>query len=176
MAADVPFGVSFGDPRKYMGSSGIGPALKTGLTAYAMKQSGLTDWLNSLGKKPEGAVPPITSGAAGNQMKDGVWGTNPMPVVPPSFMQQPAGAVPPAFNPPVQQQPQPESTPVQQDPAQLGRDWLNGNVSSFVNPQAQRDIPVAQATGYNEMLKTGNEYQQVPGYGKLQKAFQMFMG
>jgi hypothetical protein len=47
--ADTPFGLSFGNPAKYMGSSGIGDALKTGLTAYALQQSGAVDWLNSQG-------------------------------------------------------------------------------------------------------------------------------
>lgn len=61
--ADTPFGLSFGQPSKYMGSSGVGPAIKAGLTAYGMQKSGLTDWLNNLNKKPEqqnvvqGAVP-----------------------------------------------------------------------------------------------------------------------
>lgn len=169
--ADVPFGASFGDPRKYIGSSGLGQAVKTGLTAYAMKQSGLTDWLDSLGKKPAGSVPPITSGAAGDQMTGGVWGTNPMPVVPPSFAQPAAAPVPPVV-PAATTESAPE--PQKLDPAQLGRDWLSGNVSSFVNPQAERDIPVQHAEGYNQMLQTGNEYQKMPGYGSLRKAIQSF--
>lgn len=46
MAAESPFGLSFGDPRKYMGQSPlaeIGKAAKTLLTGYALKESGFTD-------------------------------------------------------------------------------------------------------------------------------------
>ena len=54
MAADVPFGLSFGDPRRYMGQSPlaeIGKALKTGLVGYAIQESGLEKMLNEKGVK-----------------------------------------------------------------------------------------------------------------------------
>jgi hypothetical protein len=66
-------------------------------------------------------------------------------------------------------------------PAHIGVDGLdgkyNGNEQSFVNPQAQRDFNpfVPQATP-NPVALTGNEYQQLPGYGKLAKAFQGMAG
>jgi hypothetical protein len=66
-------------------------------------------------------------------------------------------------------------------PANIGLDILDnkyhGNEQSFVNPQAQRDFnPVVPQTGYNQILATGNEYQQMPGYGKLAKAMQGMAG
>ena len=67
MATEVPFGLTFGNPSKYIGSSGIGQAVKTGLLAYGMQKSGLKSWLDDLGKKtPEGSVPPM--GASGADM------------------------------------------------------------------------------------------------------------
>ena len=160
--ADVPFGMSFGNPNKYIGSSGIGQAVKTGLTAYGMQQSGLTDFLNNLGKKPPQAVD-------SQQVSQ--------PIAPPSAVAPMAPAVPaaPMAQPEVMQQVPAE--PAQPNPQELGLDWLNGKLSSnYVNPQASRDIPVAQGGGYTEQLGSGNDYKNVPGYGKLQKVAQAFMG
>jgi hypothetical protein len=66
-------------------------------------------------------------------------------------------------------------------PANIGFDVLdgkyNGAETSFINPQAQRDFnPLVPQTGYNTMLATGNEYQQMPGYGKLGQALQGMAG
>jgi hypothetical protein len=53
----------------------------------------------------------------------------------------------------------------------------HGAEHSFVDPQAQRDFnPYVPQTGYNTMLATGNEYKQMPGYGKLAKAMQGMAG
>jgi hypothetical protein len=66
-------------------------------------------------------------------------------------------------------------------PANIGNDVLDGkfhgaNISE-VNPQAQRDFnPFVPQTGYTDKLATGNEYQQVPGYGKIQRIAQAFAG
>jgi hypothetical protein len=76
MAADAPFGLSFGNPAKYMGQSPlaeIGKAAKTGLILYGLQQSGAIEALDKLGVKPNaagtfsynnpatptGAVPPV---------------------------------------------------------------------------------------------------------------------
>lgn len=172
--ADTPFGLSFGSPKQFMGSSGVGPAIKTGLLAYGMQKSGLTDWLNNLNKKQPnipGSVAPFTAISDQGQLPaipqapaDMDWGTM-------------VGAVPPApmAQPEVMQQVPVE--PAQPNPQELGLDWLNGKLSSnYVNPQASRDIPVAQGGGYTEQLGSGNDYKNVPGYGKLQKVAQAFMG
>lgn len=123
--ADAPFGASFGNPRQYMGSSGIGPAVKTGLTAYAMQKSGLTDWLNNLNKPAEqqtvvqGAVPLPRS-------FDKYLAANPEPVVPPGAVQP---KIAPAASPMQIEQPEMQQPlPTQQE---LGHDWLNGKLSSL---------------------------------------------
>lgn len=125
--ADTPFGASFGDPRKYIGSSGIGGAIKTGLTAYGMQKSGLTDFLNNLNKPQQpnipGAVQPFTGIADQGQLpavpqapQDMNWGT-----------MMPAGAAAP--NAPVMPAAQPQ--PTLPSPQEMGMDWLNGKMSKF---------------------------------------------
>ena len=181
MAADVPFGLSFGNPAKYMGQSPlaeIGKAAKTGLILYGLQQSGAIEALDKLGVKPNaagtfsynnpatptGAVPPV--------------GVAAQPVVPNANVPM-ANAPTPAIATPVYDSAAPPmpTTP----PANIGFDVLdgkfNGLETSFVNPQAQRDFnPFVPQTGYNTMLATGNEYQQMPGYGKLAKAMQGMAG
>jgi len=174
MAADVPFGLSFGNPSKYMGQSPlaeIGKAAKTGLVLYGLQQSGAIEALDKLGVKPN-----QTGGFSYN---------NPA---------APAGSVPPTgvamqpvmpnANAPMANAPTPvyDIAPVSTTPpANIGFDVLDGKFkgleTSFVNPQAQRDsLVLPQQTGYNTMLATGNEYQQMPGYGKLAKAMQAMAG
>jgi hypothetical protein len=182
--ADTPFGLSFGNPAKYMGQSPlaeIGKAAKTGLVLYGLQQTGAIDALDKLGVKPNqsggfsfnnptaptGSVPPVAAGGAG--MAAPISG----PAVPPV-----AGTQPVMPNAPVSTQPAPVSTT---PPANIGADILDGKYKgaevSFVNPQAQRDFnPLMPQTGYNTMLASGNEYQQMPGYGKLAKAMQGFGG
>lgn len=182
MAADTPFGLSFGNPSRYMGQSPlaeIGKAAKTGLMLYGLQQTGAIDALDKLGVKPNkaggfsynsptapaGAVPPVAPTATG--MAPVAPSTTGSPVMP-------SGAVAPNAVAPTEPAP---LTP----PPNLGMDILDGKFkgvdTSFVDPQATRDsLVLPQQAGYNQMLQTGNEYQQVPGYGKLAKAFQMFSG
>lgn len=168
MAADAPFGLSFGDPRRYMGQSPlaeIGKAAKTGLMLYGLQQTGAIEALDKLGVKPN------SSGSFSYN--------NPVaPVAPPM-----AGAASQPVIPNVNQGPtvNPLATTPEPAPKNIGADILDGKYNgadiSFVNPQAQRDFnPIAAQTGYNTILATGNEYQQMPGYGKLAKAFQAFAG
>jgi len=181
MAADVPFGLSFGNPSKYMGQSPlaeIGKAAKTGLILYGLQQSGAIEALDKLGVKPNqtggfsynnpakptGAVPPTNAVT--------------QPVMPNANAPM-ANAPTPAIATPVYDSAAPtmSTTP----PANIGFDVLDGKYNgaeiSFVNPQAQRDsLVLPQQTGYNTMLATGNEYQQMPGYGKLTKAMQGMAG
>jgi hypothetical protein len=72
-------------------------------------------------------------------------------------------------------------TPVPDNlPADIGHQILDGNDSwqhSAVNPQAERDsLVLPQQVGYNTPLQTGNEYQQVPGYGSAKKAAMAMFG
>ena len=175
--SDTPFGLSFGNPNRYIGQSPlgeIGKAAKTALTAYGLQKSGVTDWLNNLNKKPEqqtvvqGAVP---LPASFNQYLSPIQPGS-MPAVPPQN-NAPAAFVNPSEQPPA---PQVQMSP----PPDIGNKILEGDDSwqhSAVNPQAERDTQVLPPqTGYNQMLATGNEYQQVPGYGSLKKAAQMMFG
>jgi hypothetical protein len=175
MAADVPFGLSFGDPRRYMGSSplaDVGKALKTGLLGYAIQESGLEKMLNEKGVKktslggykydaPQGSVPPVNAPAQAVAPN----ASAPMPVNP---------NVTPTFNAPPAQV---TVTPVIDYGAKILDNDYDGSEQSFVNPQAQRDFnPFVPQTTPNPVALTGNEYQQVPGYGKLAKAMQAMSG
>jgi hypothetical protein len=173
--ADTPFGLSFGNPSKYMGQSPlaeVGKAVKTGLVGYGIQKSGLESWLNEKGmnrnkqggyeyKAPANAVVP--QGSMAN------------PVVPPQAKtiqpvnpaSDPAGVV-------VNPIPEVNFSP----PPDIGERILNDNwyepISDLTN---KTDFnPVAQQTGYNQMLVTGNEYQQAPGYGKLAQTLQTMFG
>lgn len=175
MATDVPFGLSFADPRKYMGQGPFAEAskaFKTGVALYGLQQIGAIDALDKLGVKPNqsggfsynnpaaptGSVPPSSVAMQPVAPNANVQKDNPL---------TPAIATPvyDSATPPI------STTP----PANIGFDVLdgkfNGLETSFVNPQAQRDFnPFVPQTGYNTMLSTGKEYEQAPGYGKLRKA------
>lgn len=173
MAAETPFGASFGDPRRYMGQSPlaeIGKGLKQVLTAYTLKESGLTDYLNSLNKKPvQGAVAPAGQIA---------------PVAP--IGAQPAPVAPMTFQPPIPAQPNVVVTPVPENdgpPPDIGNQILDGTWTGFPSAptgptslQNPTDFnPLAPDTS-NQFAVSGNDYQQVPGYGKLAKAVGQLMG
>jgi len=171
MAATEPFGLSFGNPAKYMGQNPAlveaSKALKIGATIYGLQQTGIIDVLDKMGIKPNSSgtfsynKPAIPAGSVPPT------GVAMQPVMPNANAPTPAIATPvyDSAAPPV------PTTP----PANIGFDVLdgkfNGLETSFVNPQAQRDFnPFVPQTGYNTMLATGKEYQQAPGYGKLRKA------
>lgn len=170
MAAESPFGASFGDPRKYMGQSPlaeIGRGLKTGLTAYALKESGLTDYLNKLNAKPvPGAVAPTAPTA-------------------PAVVQPPQQNIAPILP----QSVQPESsgvvvTPIPDAPPRdIGEQILNGTwdglqapVTGPVSVQNPTDFNPLAPDANNQVAMSGNEYQKVPGYGKLQKILGSLFG
>lgn len=178
MAADIPFGLSFGNPAKYMGQSPlaeIGKAAKTGLILYGLQQSGAIDALDKLGVKPNQAGTFSYNNPAAPTAAVPPSGVATQPVMPNTN----TNAFTPAIATPVYDSAAPpiSTTP----PANIGFDVLdgkyNGAETSFVNPQAQRDsLVLPQQTGYNQILATGNEYQQMPGYGKLAKAMQGMAG
>jgi hypothetical protein len=100
--ADTPFGLSFGQPSRYMGQSPlaeIGKAAKTGLMAYGLQKSGAVDWLNKQGlsqnkqggwgfNAPAGsAAPPVGASGADMDMMSSGYG----PAIPP---QPSSGTVP----------------------------------------------------------------------------------
>ena len=172
MAAETPFGASFGDPRRYMGQSPlaeIGKGLKQGLTAYALKESGFTDYLNSLNKKPvQGAIPPAVPAS-------------------PAAVQPPQSAVAPMMPQAIQpMQPGVVVNPIPENegpPADIGEQILNGTWTGFpstptgptsvMNPT---DFNPLAPDASNQMAVSGSDYQQIPGYGKLQKVASQIMG
>jgi len=175
MAADAPFGLSFGDPRRYMGQSPLSEIAKAGKTfgvAYGLEKSGAVKFLNDMGikqnkeggwgfKPPAGSVPPNNAPAQAVAPN----APAPMPVdrnVTPTFNAPPAAVT---------------VTPVIDFGAKILDNDYDGAEQSSVNPQAQRDFnPYMPQVGYNQILATGNEYQQMPGYGKLAKAMQAMSG
>jgi hypothetical protein len=193
MATDTPFGLSFGNPSKYMGQSPlaeIGKAAKTGLMLYGLQQTGAIDALDKLGVKPNkaggfsynsptnpaGSVPPVApTGAAMAPVAPSTAGS---PVMPSGAASYPVAESAP-FSGSVSYPPTAPATLT--PPPNLGVDILdgkfNGVETSFVDPQATRDsLVLPQQAGYNQMLQTGNEYQQVPGYGKTAKIAKMMFG
>lgn len=169
MAAETPFGASFGDPRRYMGQSPlgeIGKGLKAGLTAYALKESGLVDYLNKLNSKPSQPVAPPTAAV-------------------PVAVQPPQQAVAPMMpSAPVQQgvvvSPIPDSnTP----PPDIGEQILNGTWTGFppapTGPTSLKNPtdfnPLAPDTS-NQMAVSPDDYKNAPGYGKFAKVAGMLMG
>ena len=179
MAAETPFGASFGDPRRYMGKSPlaeIGNAAKTFLTGYAIQESGLEKFLNEKGVKknpqggysynaPAGAIPPIM-------------GASPAAVQPPQQMFAPMS--PQAAQPGAVATPIPDSnTP----PADIGNQILDGTWTGFppapTGPTSLRnptDFNPLAPDASNQFVVSGNDYQQIPGYGKLQNIAGQFMG
>lgn len=187
MAAETPFGLSFGNPGRYMGSSPlaeVGKAIKTGLIGYGIQESGLENWLNEKGMKknkqggyeysaPAGSVPPITSGSTGVNA-DGVWGQNPMPVSPMTLSQPVMPINPDATMPPpvMQQAPMNFGPPPDIGNKILDNDW-HGEPVDVSNTSDFNPLPIDAG---NQVAMTGNEYKQAPGYGKIAKAFQTFAG
>ena len=181
--ADTPFGLSFGNPSKYMGQSPlaeVGKAIKTGLIGYGIQQSGLENWLNEKGMKKNkqggyeyssvaGAVPPSLQGTSA------AMGVGLGPAVPPQAANTPL--IPPATSavpPEVAPQPKIDLGPPPDVGDQILDDKWHVPVSDLSN---KTDFnPVAQQTGYNQMLNTGNEYRKAPGYGKLAKTVQTIFG
>lgn len=194
MAAESPFGASFGDPRQYMGKSPlaeIGKAAKTFALLSGLEKSGAIKALDNLGIKsdnkggfsfniPTGSVPPITSGSGGVNA-DGVWGSNPMPVSP-TTLNQPVMPVQPMG---VQVTPLGQDAPsnvqfntLPPPPApDAGMKLLNGTY----RPQSAVDLdndtdfsPLAPDTS-NQMAVSPDAYRNMPGYGKLQNIAGQFM-
>jgi len=178
MAAESPFGLSFGDPRKYMGQSPlaeIGKAAKTLLTGYALKESGFTDYLNNFGKKPEQTV---------------VQGAVPLPKEFDKYLAPTAPAAPAAVQPiqptgaPILPQstqgaaqqgvvvtPIPDAPPVDIGEQILDGKW-DGYQAPVVSPTSLKNPtdfnPLAPDTS-NQFAVSGNDYMNVPGYGSLKE-------
>jgi hypothetical protein len=197
----TPFGESFADPRRYMGQSPmaqVGQALKTYAILQGLEKSGAIKALDNLGIKPDnrgnftfnnkpaGAVPPITSGAAGDMNTNGVFGTNPMPISPSSLSQPVMPVMPTApAGPGVQITPLGQDAPsnVQTNtfappPPDAGMQLLNGTFrpQSAVDVRNPTDFSPLAPDASNQMAVSPDDYKNAPGYGKLAKAVGMLMG
>jgi len=171
MAAETPFGTSFGnygDPRKYM-NKGEMPAQKIANKIAKIQSSPLANVMGILfagdnqKPSPAGAVPSPTTNQTAVEPVNSSVGVSP---VAPNLNAEPIDT----------------TTPTQG--ADVDGDGVVDNfwgvpstpkpISSLQNPTDFN--PSAQQTGYNQMLVTGNEYQQMPGYGKLAKTVQTMFG
>jgi hypothetical protein len=175
MAAETPFGASFGDPRRYMGKSPlaeIGNAAKSFLTGYAIQESGLEKWLNEKGVKrnqqggygysaPAGAVAPTAAAS-------------------PAAVQPPQTPFTPSFVPVAPSAaPQTNVPAVQNDmpPPDIGDQILNGTWTGFPPaPQPAGPTSLRNPTDFNplgpdtsnQFAVSGNDYMNIPGYGSAQ--------
>ncbi len=184
MAAETPFGLSFGDPRKYMGQSGlgqVGQALKTFALISGLEKSGAIKALDNIGIKPDskggftynrspaGAVPPATPSNGG--VNAGAMASTPMPVSPSSPSQPvvPAAPVAPLEVTPFGQD-APSNVQINTPPPDAGMQILNGTFrpQSAIDVQNQTDFNPLAPDASNQVALTGNEYQQVPGFGSAQ--------
>jgi len=195
--ATESFGASFGNPRQYMGSSPIGDiwkGLKTGAAVYGMEKSGLVKYLDELGVKQKngvfsfenkkdtpinGAAPPINqvpqAGEASianavpptSQPMGGPLGSSANPTTGVPYY----GKADTDYFPPTSGITTPEARPVP-TPELTGKSILND--ISLNNPDDYNPAPLQ--SGYNTTLASGNEYQNVPGYGKTQKIMSSFFG
>lgn len=166
--ADTPFGLSFGNPSKYMGQSPlaqIGKDAKTFLALQGLQKSGVIDYLNQLGGKKEGVAPARAVAPTAPAMS--------APVAPPAATVAPMAPVSP--QPPTTVEPQQQTAP-----EGLGLKILDGDDSwqkdSFVNPKSDNDFNPLAMQGEQQERLTGNEYQKTPGYGNLAKVASFMFG
>ena len=198
MAAETPFGASFGDPRRYMGQSPlaeIGKAAKTGLMLYGLQKSGAIKALDDMGiksdskggfslKTPTGAAPPAGAvvPTAPSATKINMFNSGMNPAVPPEMQNAPVMPVQPMGV---------QVTPMGQDAPS------NVQINTFAPPppdagmqildmtyKPQSSVDVTNPTDFNplppdasnQMAVSPDDYKNAPGYGKLAKALQMFAG
>lgn len=121
--ATESFGLSFGNPSKYMGQSplsDIGSALKAFGVATAIEKSGAKDWLNSIG---------IKQNAEG---KFGIKGSAPSPTTN-------AAPVPPGASSAPMPLSTPAAAPMAAASTSVGNDVLDGNFHGVSMPQSMDD-------------------------------------
>ena len=176
MAAETPFGLSFGtygDPRRYM-NKGISPGKKVEQFVAKVRNSPLASF--------------IGIGAAG----DGTTAPVPAPVPAPALGQGVSvpGAPSIGVNANIPGAVAPSAAPMPQtDPSVMPKQDADGDgeIDSFwgvkpVSPQSSVNLknptdfnPLAPDTS-NQMAVSPNDYMNAPGYGKLQKIASQIMG
>jgi hypothetical protein len=156
MAADTPFGASFGNPRQYMGSTNIGQVLG----AFLANKAGLIDLDDPTQKQvfDKSGLKGLIGQNVGNQLG----------------LPMPAGSAPPPQFTPGNYDVKPDYSIAPVAPPQ-GMNTFANPVAP-VNPQAQRDIPVPQPQNAPQQKLSGMEYKDVQGYGSLMEKAKMFAG
>jgi hypothetical protein len=196
--ATTPFGESFGDPRRYMGQSPlaqVGQALKTGAVLYGLHKSGAIEALDKMGiksdnkggftfNKPAGSVPPAGAvvPTAPSATEINMFNSGANPAVPPEMQTAPVMPTQPMG---VQVTPMGQEAPsnVQINtfappPPDAGMQLMNNTYrpQSSVDVKNDTDFNPLAPDYSNQFAVSGNDYQQVPGYGKLQRIAGQFMG
>jgi len=156
MAADTPFGTSFGDPRKYMGSTNLGQVFG----AFLANKAGLIDLDDPTQKQvfDKNGLKGLIGQNVGNQLG----------------LPMPAGSAPPPQFTPSNYDVKPDYSIAPVAPPQSMNTFANPVAP--VNPQAQRDIPVPQPQNAPQQKLSGMEYKDVQGYGSLMEKAKMFAG
>lgn len=175
MAAETPFALSFGsygDPRRYM-NKGISPGKKIEAAVAKIKNSPLAN-------------------LAGILLADGGGSESPSPVPAPALGQGVSvptvpsiglnanipGAVAPSAAPIPQVAPSVMPAQDADGDGQIDDFWGVKATTPVSSVDVKNDTdfnPLAPDTS-NQFAVSGNDYQQIPGYGKLQKAVGQLMG
>ena len=170
MAAETPFGLSFGsygDPRRYM-NKGVSPGKKVEAAVAKIRNSPLAN-LAGIFLADGGSESPVPAPALGQGIS--------APTAPSIGIN---ANIPGAVAPSAPQMPQAAPMPTQDTDGdgQIDDFWgvKPSSPQSSVNLQNPTDFnPLAPDTS-NQMAVSPDDYKNAPGYGKLAKAVQMFAG
>jgi hypothetical protein len=162
MAAETPFGLSFGsygDPRRYM-NKGISPGKKVEQFVAKVRNSPLANLAGiMLADGGDSSSSPVPAPALGQGVS--------VPAAPSIGVNIP-GAVAPGFTPMPQAAPSVMPTQDLDGDGQVDDFWGVKSSSPQSSLQNPTDFnPLAPDTS-NQVTLTGNEYQQIPGFGSAQ--------
>jgi len=169
MAAESPFGLSFGgygDPRRYI-NKGESPGKKAEKFVAKIRNSPLANLAGIFLADSGDSASPVPAPALGQGIS--------VPATPSVGLNIP-GAVAPSAAPMTQVAPMP--TQDADGDGQIDSFWgvKPSGPQSSVNLKNPTDFnPLAPDTS-NQMAVSPDDYKNVPGYGKLAKAVQMFAG
>lgn len=173
MAEETPFALSFGsygDPRRYM-NKGVSPGKKIEAAAAKIRNSPLANLAGIFLAGGESAPSPVPAPALGQGIS--------VPAVPSIGLNANIpGAVAPGAAPMPQAAPNVMPAQDTDGDGQIDDFWgvkTTTPVSSLDVKNETDFNPLAPDTS-SQMAVSGNDYQQIPGYGKLQKAVGQLMG
>jgi len=171
MAAETPFGLSFGsygDPRKYMNKGGS-PGKKVEQFVAKIKNSPLANFAGIMlaGEGGEPALSPVPAPALGQGVS--------VPSAPSIGVNIP-GAVAPGSAPAPQAAPSVMPTQDLDGDGQVDEFWGVKSSSPQSSLQNPTDFnPLAPDTS-NQVAVSPDDYRNIPGFGKLQKIAGQLMG